>query len=161
MHLRPRESSFFKLDADIRYKLNRSDSIRLVLPCASLHLAAHLGFHRVAGWLITTFSQDVNASYGSYCNTPLHIASGKGRFMVVQVLLEHFASVNARNINVWTPLHMASWHGYPNIARVLLEHEANVNLKNETGMTPLWLLSETRRSHKCCLSTVQIRMFGP
>ena len=81
--------------------------------------------------------------------------------MVVQVLLEHFASVNSRNINVWTPLHMASWHGYPNIARVLLEHEANVNLKNETGMTPLWLLSETRRSHKCCLSTVQIRMFGP
>jgi ankyrin repeat protein len=107
---------------------------------APLHHAAHHGFHRVAEWLITTCAQDVNVSHDSW--TPLNIASRKGRFMVVQVLLKHYASVDANNTTGWTPLHWASWSGYPKIARVLLEHGADVNIKSRTGRTPLRLLSD-------------------
>jgi ankyrin repeat protein len=111
---------------------------------APLHHAARHGFHRIAEWLITTCAQDVNLYHSLYhdSETPLIIASRKGRFMVVQVLLKHYASVNATNSTGWTPLHLASWSGYPEIARVLLEHGADVNLKDMTGMTPLRMLSQ-------------------
>ena len=112
---------------------------------APLHRAAQHGFHRVAEWLITTFAQDVNVS-GPGSLTPLYMASQKGRFMVVQVLLKHYASVNAQTSTGWTPLHTASWSGHPRIAKALLEHGANVNIKSGTGRTPLRLLSENSRN---------------
>jgi ankyrin repeat protein len=117
---------------------------------APLHYAARHGFHRVAEWLITTCSQDVNSSKLDWsawnCVTPLHIASVHGHFTVVQVLLTHHANVNAWDSNFhWTPLHFASWYG-PNgllkVARLLLDHGAHVNIKSAVGSTPLRLLSQ-------------------
>ena len=106
-----------------------------------LHYAARHGFHRVAEWLITACSQDVNASrYDS--NTPVHIASQYGQFKMVQVLLTHHADVHAGGMGGWTPLHYASWslNPKPEITRLLLENGADVNSKADIGMTPLWFL---------------------
>jgi ankyrin repeat protein len=105
-----------------------------------LHYAACHGFHRVAEWLITTCSQDVNVS-SSDCSTPLHVASSGGRFAIVQVLLNHGADVNARQRG-WTPLHLATWMGHPKVAQLLLEHGADVDFKYPCGETALRLLSE-------------------
>jgi len=109
---------------------------------APLHYAARHGFHRVAEWLITTCSQDVNVS-GYISSTPLHIASDYGRLKVVQVLLKHHADVNTGDTNGWFPLHFASSpeHHGPEIVRLLLEHGAAVDLKTDVGNTPLCLLS--------------------
>ena len=110
---------------------------------APLHYAARHGFHRVAKWLLTTCSQDVNVS-GYQFSTPLHIASDYGRLKVVQVLLKHHADVNTGTEHDWSPLHFASYpeHHEPEIARLLLEHGAEVDSMTVVGNTPLCLLSE-------------------
>ena len=107
-----------------------------------LHHAARHGFHRVAEWLITACSQDVNASrYDS--STTMHIASEYGQLKVVQVLLKHYADVHIGSIAAWTPLHYAasSRNPKPEITRLLLEHGADVNPRNFHGITPLCILS--------------------
>jgi ankyrin repeat protein len=107
-----------------------------------LHYAARHGFHRVAEWLITTCSQDVNVSrYDS--NTAMHIACEYGQFKMVQVLLKHHADIHTRGSSAWAPLHYASWsrNPKPEITRLLLEHGADANSKVVLGITPLNLLS--------------------
>jgi len=108
-----------------------------------LHLAAKHGFHRVAEWLITARSQDVNV-VGVGSLTPLHIASIKARFMVAQVLLAHHADVNAAADDRETPPHSAVMYGHNEVARLLLEHDADVNSGTDTGATPLRVLSGLR-----------------
>jgi ankyrin repeat protein len=106
-----------------------------------LHYAARHGLHRVAEWLITTYSQYVNVSnYDSLSS--LLIIFREGRSTAVPVLLTHHADVNARDQDHWTPLHFASWYGHPRVARLLLEQGAVVNSKTKFGVTPLSLLSE-------------------
>jgi ankyrin repeat protein len=108
---------------------------------APLHYVAQHGFHRVAEWLITKRAQDVNVSYNS--RAPLNIASIKGHFMVVQVLLTHHADVDINcTSGHWAPPHLSLWNGHPTVARVLIEHGADVNLNSTGGWTPLRLLSE-------------------
>ena len=109
---------------------------------APLHYAAQRGFHRVAEWLITTCSQDVNDRSCPFSLTPLHIASGGGQLTTVQVLLTHHADVNASDEDGWTPLHFASCFGHIKIAQLLLEHGADVNSKTSSSSTPLHCLSE-------------------
>src|SRR6266403_4648961 len=110
---------------------------------APLHIAAQHGFRRVAEWLITTCSQDVNIS--SYQSpTPLHVASRYGRFTVVQLLLKHHADVKARDhTNVdRNPLHYASWCKHLTICRELLKHGASVDSEDALKVTALHLVSE-------------------
>ena len=107
-----------------------------------LHYAAQHGFHRVAEWLITTCSQDVNVFNADSLTAPLHIASREGRFTVVQVLLKHGAYVNVVYGNGFTPLHLASQFEHPEVARLLLENGADVNSETLLNITPLCLLSE-------------------
>src|SRR6266403_319731 len=113
-----------------------------LLHLAPLHLTAQHGFHRVAEWLITTCSQDVNIS-SNRSPTPLHIASRYGRFSVVQVLLKHHADVGARDHtnDDWSPLHYASWYNHPTISRELLKHGASVNSKSTLNVTVVHVVS--------------------
>jgi hypothetical protein len=109
-----------------------------------LHYAARHGLHRVAEWLITACSQDVNVSrYDS--STPMHIASEYQQLKMVQVLLKHHADVHTGDSDAWTPLHYASRSRNPKaeITRLLLEHGADANSKTDLGMTPLCLLSHS------------------
>jgi ankyrin repeat protein len=77
--------------------------------------------------------------------TPLHEALGRkmGYFrtalqpLLVQLLLEHGADVNALDNHYWTPLHLASYHKLLDVARLLLAHGAAVNMQNIQGQTSL------------------------
>ena len=117
-----------------RSMLSESPSCPKFVP---LHYAARHGFHRVAEWLITACSQDVNAP--RYEDNPLRLASKFGHFKMVQVLLKHHADVHTRGTGGWTPLHYVS---SPEITRLLLEHDADVNSKTVNGDTPLSILSQ-------------------
>jgi hypothetical protein len=131
---------------------------------APLHVAAHHGFHRVAERLINTCSQDVNMC-GSDFSTPLHIASQKGWFMVVQVLLKHHEDVDTggqRYSILLCTLHRCM--GTPRLLYCCLSM-AQTRIARQTMAIPRYVSyrrqMETRKLHKCCSTTAQIRMLGP
>jgi len=45
-------------------------------------------------------------------NTPLHLAALHGHFKIINMLIDHGASVDPRNILQWTPLDCAAAKGY-------------------------------------------------
>jgi ankyrin repeat protein len=92
--------------------------------------------HDVTKFLIVNYSQDVNARGFDKRETPLHVASRRGRVDVVQLLPEHGADVDARDDDERSPLHVASDGGHIEVARVLLERRADTVLgKPRTSMT--------------------------
>jgi ankyrin repeat protein len=107
-------------------------------PASPLYYAALFGFHGIAEWLLTTFSEDVNAQGGGF--GPLIAASHGGHLKVVEVLLKHNAAVNQPDYMGWVALQDASCSGHLEICRVLLEFGADVNPSDEVTRTepPLW-----------------------
>jgi Ankyrin repeats (3 copies) len=54
---------------------------------------------------------DINVSDPRHGSTPLHRASGWGRFNIVKILIENGANINARNNEGQTPLYRAERYG--------------------------------------------------
>jgi len=69
-------------------------------------------------------------------DTPLGIAATFGNTPVVQVLLNHQASVSAANRFGSTPLHLAADGKRLPIIKLLLEHGANRDAKDKKGRKP-------------------------
>jgi hypothetical protein len=67
----------------------------------ALHYAALYGLHRIAKWLITEHSQDVQAGGFDSNSTPLHEASPRGPVELARVLLEHGAGQGWVNSATW------------------------------------------------------------
>lgn len=77
--------------------------------------------------------------------TPLNAASGRGFAKVVQVLLEHNATLQIHEMGM-TPLHFSAQLGSEEIATLLLDNGADVNAELPDGMTVLHYA--TRHNHK-------------
>ena len=82
--------------------------------------------------------------------TPLHIATERGRDKVVDLLLEAYrANVSAARLSDGkTPLHLACAGQFGNIEEVvhiLLEEGADVAARDRTGSTPLHVGAELGR----------------
>lgn len=69
--------------------------------------------------------------------TPLHYAASTGNTEVIQLLLDHYAYVDAESPNRSTPLMMAAMYGSSEGVRVLLEAGADPTPKNARGLTAL------------------------
>ena len=69
--------------------------------------------------------------------TPLHYAASSGKAEIVQLLLEHYAYIDAASPNGSTPLMMAAMYGSPAAVNVLLDAGADPTLKNALGLTAL------------------------
>lgn len=70
--------------------------------------------------------------------TPLHYAaSGTSdqQIKLIQLLLEHYAYIDAASPNGSTPLMMAAQYGVADAARLLLSEGADSRLKNHLGLT--------------------------
>jgi len=77
---------------------------------------------------------DVNAKYGNWGTTPLHLAALDGNVEVVKFLVSKGADVNAKDMHDATPLHYAK----PiEVVKFLVEQGADVNAKTDIGKTPL------------------------
>lgn len=69
--------------------------------------------------------------------TPLHYAASSGNPQLVQLMLEHFAYVDAESPNGSTPLMMAAMYGSSEAVKVLLDSGADPTLKNALGLGAL------------------------
>jgi cytohesin len=80
-------------------------------------------------------------------HTPLHLAAARGHLAAVELLLQHGATVDARDRRNGTPLHLAAWAGHLKVAEVLLRAGADLNALADYngGATPLDLAFAARR----------------
>jgi ankyrin repeat protein len=94
-------------------------------PTISLYRAVHAGdinqLERHLYW-----GADVNAPDPDG-NTPLHVASERGRLIVVRMLLDGGAKVDALDSNGKTPLYVALMNGRTQLAGLLMERGAKLD----------------------------------
>ena len=69
--------------------------------------------------------------------TALWIASAKGHFDIVRLLIKQNAEVDSRTSTNSTPLRAAAFMGHLDIVRCLVEKGADVNARNNFNSTPL------------------------
>ena len=69
--------------------------------------------------------------------TALWVATSKGHFDVVRLLIEQNAEVDSRILNNSTPLRAAAFMGHLDIVRCLVEKGADVNARDNFNCTPL------------------------
>ena len=69
--------------------------------------------------------------------TALWIASAKGHFDIVRLLIKQNAEVDSRTSTNSTPLRAAAFMGHLDIVRCLVEKGADVNARNNVNGTPL------------------------
>lgn len=69
--------------------------------------------------------------------TALHYAATSGNNDIVQLLLDHFAYIDAESPNKTTPIMMAARSGHILTVKLLLEEGADATLKNDAGMTAI------------------------
>ena len=69
--------------------------------------------------------------------TPLHYAATKGHLKMMDLLLEHYAFIDAQAPNGNTPLMMAAFYSTPEAVKLLIQAGADVNMRNSGGKTAL------------------------
>jgi ankyrin repeat protein len=67
----------------------------------------------------------------------LHYAAAVGNNQIVQLLLDHYAYIDAESPNQTTPIMMAARGGHILTVKLLLDEGADLTLKNGAGMTAL------------------------
>lgn len=102
----------------------------------ALHVVAENGNYDIAKILLGA-GAIVDAKTGATHSTALIIAAGFHSDLVVRLLLDKGADINARNCYGNTALHEACRSGVMEIVEMLLNAGADVNATNNKGSTPL------------------------
>ncbi|PZC76066.1 hypothetical protein B5X24_HaOG205205 [Helicoverpa armigera] len=68
--------------------------------------------------------------------TLLHIASANGYLKVVEYLLEHRASTDVVDHDMWQPVHAAACWGHLEVLELLVQYGADLNVRNKHDETP-------------------------
>ena len=63
-------------------------------------------------------------------------ASANGYLSVVEFLLDHHASTEVVDDDLWQPLHAAACWGHLEVVEMLAQNGANINAKTRNGETP-------------------------
>nr|XP_027238912.1 uncharacterized protein LOC113829933 [Penaeus vannamei] len=82
-------------------------------------------------------SLSADAFTDAVASSHLHRAAGKGRWQVVEMLLDDGAEVNAKDRSDSSPLHWAAGGGHDAVVELLLSKGAHVNAGNRFGQRPI------------------------
>ncbi|KAJ0178182.1 hypothetical protein K1T71_006005 [Dendrolimus kikuchii] len=74
--------------------------------------------------------------------TLLHIASANGYMKVVEFLLEHRASTDVVDHDMWQPVHAAACWGHLEVLEILVQYGADLNVRNKHDETPADICEE-------------------
>jgi len=102
----------------------------------ALHFAGFFGQPDAARLLIANGAQVDAVAANPMQVMPLHSAASARNLEAVRLLLEHGATVNARQHGGWAPIHSAAQNGDKSMVELLLKHGADPKLPNDEGKTP-------------------------
>ncbi|CAB3220117.1 unnamed protein product [Arctia plantaginis] len=74
--------------------------------------------------------------------TLLHIASANGYIKVVEYLLEHRASTDVVDHDMWQPVHAAACWGHLEVLELLVQYGADLNVRNKHDERPADICEE-------------------
>jgi ankyrin repeat protein len=135
-------------DTNVEYRSDKDES--------PLMLAAIKGQLDLCRQLITR-DADVNKPGWA----PLHYAASSGNAKVVELLLEHYAYIDAESPNGSTPLMMAAMYGSAEAVKVLLDAGADVTVKNSIGLNALDFAQKVGHDDSVALIAASIRAKKP
>jgi uncharacterized protein len=92
---------------------------------------------------------------------PLHYAATGGHLDMMELLLEHYAFIDAESPNGTTPLMMAAMYGSTEAVKLLLDAGADTAMKNKLGMTAVDFATRGNRPDAAELITRQIQRNKP
>jgi len=93
--------------------------------------------------MLLAHGADVNRATDGYLVTPLHealqttAAHRQGLDAIIQVLIDHGANVNAKDVHGETPLLLNVRHGSAKMTQLLLNNGADPNIADNVGWSPL------------------------
>lgn len=114
-------------------KLNRKGE-------SPLMMAAIKGYPELAQKLIAR-DADVNKTGW----TPLHYAASSGQLLIIAMLIESNAYIDAESPNGTTPLMMAAMYGSAAAVKFLLQEGADPQIKNQLGLNALQFAQQAKR----------------
>lgn len=109
----------------------------------------------MAGLVQQLLAHDVDVNKTGW--TPLHYAATKGDETIIQLLLDHFAYIDAESPNGSTPLMMAAMYAPSSAVQLLLQAGADPTLKNQQGMNAVDFANRLHRSEIAQLIQSEIR----
>jgi ankyrin repeat protein len=89
---------------------------------------------------------------------PLHYAASSGSPQLVQLMLDHYAYIDAESPNGTTPLMMAARYGSIDAVKVLLDAGADPTLKNALGLTALDFAQRAQKTDAVSLIAAAMRI---
>ena len=105
-----------------------------------LMMAAIKGYADLAQKLIAR-DADVNKTGW----TPLHYAASTGQLLMISMLIDSNAYIDAESPNGTTPLMMAAMYGSSAAVKLLLQEGADTQIKNQLGLTALQFAQRAKR----------------
>ncbi|KAI4892557.1 hypothetical protein NFI96_024723 [Prochilodus magdalenae] len=132
--------------------------------CSALHYAAGNGHRSVAGALLASGRNKNVDDRNVWRRTPLHLAAEHGQELLVDMLLEKQAKINAIDNNKDTPLHSACRAGHLGTVQRLLDwtqgQRANLQATNNVKKTALQVAeAEGTLSHQSITTLLKKKMF--
>nr|XP_026499047.1 protein phosphatase 1 regulatory subunit 16A isoform X2 [Vanessa tameamea] len=85
---------------------------------------------------------DLDEPRDSQGATLLHVAAANGYIKVVEFLLEHRASSDVVDHDMWQPVHAAACWGHLEVLEVLVHYGADLNVRNKHDETPADICEE-------------------
>ncbi|TRZ03944.1 hypothetical protein DNTS_029287 [Danionella cerebrum] len=132
--------------------------------CSALHYAAQNGKRGAAAVLLASNKSKNVDERNVWRRTPLHLAAEHGHEMLVSLLLENGARINAMDNNKDTPLHCACRNGHLETVKVLINwtngERAKIHVINNVKKTALQVAeAEDTETHQNICMLLKRKLF--